>query len=102
MHVCVCVCVCASPVRPRTCVCVCFTCVCVCHRYGTGAPACLTLTHYTELLDSVGLVLVRGDIVNDKLVSQAEVSALHTRPVGDPCMLPMHVIEATEATDAAL
>lgn len=55
-------------------------------RYGTGAPACLTLTHYTELLDSVGVVLVRGDIVNDKLVSQPEVRAMQGPDTHERCI----------------
>ncbi len=52
-------------------------------RYGAGAPASITITHYPELLDSAKVVLVRADIVNDKLINQAEVG---TR-AGETCRL---------------
>lgn len=39
---------------------------------GMSAPPYLVLTHYRELMDTKGIVLVRGDIVNDKAISQAE------------------------------
>ncbi len=38
------------------------------------APPHLTLTHYSELVESKGLALVRGDIVNPKEISVPEVS----------------------------
>jgi len=40
--------------------------------YGAGAPAAMTVTHYPELVDSKGVVLVRGDIVNDKMLNPGE------------------------------
>lgn len=43
-------------------------------RHGSAAPACMTITHYAELLDSKRLVLTRGDIVDEKLLSAQEVS----------------------------
>lgn len=42
-------------------------------RRGPSAPAYLTVSHYTELLESKDLVLVRGDIVVDKAISMPEV-----------------------------
>ncbi len=50
-------------------------------RYGPNAPPHLSLTHYTELLDSHGLALVRGDIIHDKGLNQQEVrrcACVHT------------------------
>ncbi|KAG2432947.1 hypothetical protein HXX76_008675 [Chlamydomonas incerta] len=41
-------------------------------KHGEGAPPYLTLTHYSELLDSHGLALVRGDIIHDKGISRDE------------------------------
>ncbi|KAL6753222.1 ATP11 protein-domain-containing protein [Haematococcus lacustris] len=45
-------------------------------RYGASAPACMQVTHYTELLESAGLVLLRADCVNDKLVNALEARTL--------------------------
>lgn len=42
-------------------------------QFGGGAPPHLTLTHYSELADAQGLVLVRGDLVNAATTSPAEV-----------------------------
>lgn len=50
-------------------------CAAVC-RYGAGAPAAMTITHYPELVDSKGVVLARGDIVNDKMLNPGEARAV--------------------------
>lgn len=42
-------------------------------RFGPDAPPHVAITHYTELAASKGVVLSRADIINDKVVSQAEV-----------------------------
>ena len=42
-------------------------------RQGPNAMPHLTLTHYTELLEAKGIVLVRGDIIHPQLVSRFEV-----------------------------
>lgn len=44
--------------------------------YGAGAPAAMTITHYPELVDSKGVVLARGDIVNDKMLNPGEARAV--------------------------
>ncbi|GFR42529.1 hypothetical protein Agub_g3429 [Astrephomene gubernaculifera] len=45
-------------------------------RYGESAPPYLTLTHYPELLDSHGVVLVRGDVIHDKGMNLEEARTL--------------------------
>lgn len=40
---------------------------------GVGAPPHFTITHYTELADSHGLVLTRGDVINSNVLNVAEV-----------------------------
>lgn len=45
-------------------------------RFNTGAPPHLTLTFYSELASSKNLVLVRGDIINDKVINTAEANTL--------------------------
>ncbi|KIZ05677.1 ATP synthase F1 complex assembly factor 1 [Monoraphidium neglectum] len=45
-------------------------------RFGAGAPPHMTITHYTELAESKGLVLTRGDIINDAVVSLSEARTL--------------------------
>ena len=42
-------------------------------RLGSSAPPHLTLTHYTELKESKGIVLVRGDVLSPHIVSVPEV-----------------------------
>lgn len=46
--------------------------VCQC-RLGSAAPPHLSLTHYTELKESKGIVLVRGDALSPHIVSVPEV-----------------------------
>lgn len=45
-------------------------------RFGAGAPPHLSVTFYDELADSKGIVLARGDVVNDRVVSVAEARTL--------------------------
>ncbi|KAI8477000.1 MAG: ATP11 protein-domain-containing protein [Monoraphidium minutum] len=45
-------------------------------RFGAGAPPHMTITHYTELLDTKGLVLTRGDVINDAVVTLPEARTL--------------------------
>ena len=42
-------------------------------RSGAAAPPHFTVTHYDELARSHGVVLLRGDVINERLVSTAEV-----------------------------
>ncbi len=42
-------------------------------RLGDSAPPIFCLTHYQELMQSHGIVLVRGDIVRSNLLNYAEV-----------------------------
>ena len=42
----------------------------------SNAPAHLTITAYDELKESKGLVLLRGDIINDKTISKPEARLL--------------------------
>lgn len=44
-------------------------------RMGSAAQPHMTLTHYSELKESKGIVLVRGDVLSPHIVSTAEVSA---------------------------
>ena len=46
---------------------------------GSAAPPHLTLTHYTELKESKGIVLVRGDVLSPHIVSVPEVIARTAR-----------------------
>ena len=46
--------------------------ICAC-RLGASAPPVLTVTHYTELQESHGIVLARGDVVSPHVVSVPEV-----------------------------
>lgn len=48
-------------------------------RYGGGAPPHLSLTHYSELYDSHGIVLVRGDVITEKIVNVQEVRSSLTQ-----------------------
>ncbi|GIL45820.1 hypothetical protein Vafri_2970 [Volvox africanus] len=56
-------------------------------RSGVSAPPYLTLTHYPELCDSHGVVLVRGDVIHDKGMNLEEartvmelIRAFYTSP----------------------
>lgn len=42
-------------------------------QHGSAAPPHFVMTLYDELADSHGLVLARGDVLNPKLISKAEV-----------------------------
>ena len=42
-------------------------------RFTTGAPPHLALMHYPELADNKGIVLVRGDVINDNVIDTLEV-----------------------------
>lgn len=42
-------------------------------QLGSAAPTRFSITCYSELASSHGLVLVRGDVLNPKLISTAEV-----------------------------
>lgn len=48
--------------------------MCQC-RMGSAAQPHMTLTHYSELKESKGIVLVRGDVLSPHIVSTAEVRA---------------------------
>lgn len=45
-------------------------------RHGSSAPPHLVVTHYTELLDSKGIVLVRGDIVQPRSLDMISAKSL--------------------------
>jgi len=46
------------------------------HRNGPSAAACMTITHYPELVHSKKVVLTRGDLLDPKQVSAQEVRSL--------------------------
>jgi hypothetical protein len=58
-------------------------------RFGPGAPPHLTITHYTELAASKGVVLSRADVINDRVVSMPEVKARTGRCERLRCMRPV-------------
>jgi hypothetical protein len=45
-------------------------------RFGPGAPPHMAIMHYAELADDKGIVLLRGDVVNDAVISLAEARTL--------------------------
>lgn len=69
-------------------------------RQGPNALPHFTMTHYTELLDSKGLVLVRGDVIHPQLVSRFEASACGLTPECSACksVQPAGVFRAWECS----